>query len=125
LAQAAFLLYTVSSLRLLRGAGVAGTLVVRPLALGRLLLERFPAASFKLAAYIDNWRQHDSHPALDHLIDELVLALGDLDNLLNQACAELALKVRDAGVALALGIPSDWDWGLRTPQWCTGARART
>jgi hypothetical protein len=55
-----------------------------------------------LAAYIDIRRQHHLHPALDHLIDELVLALGDLDNLLNQASAELALKVGDAAVTLAL-----------------------
>lgn len=38
------------------------------------------------------------HLALDHLVDELVLALSDLDDLLDQTGAKLALEVGNAAV---------------------------
>jgi hypothetical protein len=50
------------------------------------------------------------HFALDHLVDQLVLALGDLDDLLNQTSAELALQIVDAAAKISIEVRRDlWD----------------
>ena len=45
------------------------------------------------------------HPALDHLVNELVLALGNLDDLLDQTSTNLALQVRDTVQKISIGWP--------------------
>lgn len=40
----------------------------------------------------------DLHSALHHGVYELALALGHLDNLLNQACSDLGLQLVDPTV---------------------------
>lgn len=47
----------------------------------------------------------DLHFALDHLVDELVLALCNLDHLLDQTGANLALQIRDAVLVISIFSP--------------------
>jgi hypothetical protein len=47
------------------------------------------------------------HLALDHLVDQLVLALGDLDDLLDQTGAELALQIVDAAAKISITVRRD------------------
>ena len=47
------------------------------------------------------------HLTLDHLVDQLVLALGDLDDLLDQTSAELALQIVDAAAQISITVRRD------------------
>jgi hypothetical protein len=67
------------------------------------------------------------HLVLDHLIDQLVLALGDLDDLLDQASAELALQIVDAAAQISITFRRDpWDmrWTYASMVYC-GSGANT
>lgn len=52
------------------------------------------------------------HLTLDHLVDQLVLALGDLNDLLNQAGAQLALQIVDAAAQISITVHRDL-WYMR------------
>lgn len=45
------------------------------------------------------------HAALDHLVNEIVLSLGDLDDLLDQTSTDLALQVRNTAQIISIASP--------------------
>ena len=74
-------------------------LKVRPLALNRLILKILPAMEPQSSAThsVIGWDKMGGnlHLGLGHVVDQLQLALGDLDDLLDQASANLVLEILD------------------------------
>lgn len=86
------------------GVTASPTLEELPLALWRWLLERFPTVGL-VSAYSMKRRIQNLHLVLDHLVDKLVLALCNLNHLLNQTGAKPGLKL---GNPVAFSIDHKW-----------------